>query len=238
MGQYVAVVNGAAYRFGLDMVKELAKMDYKVYALTTESAIMCTLTNKIRNVTWIHIDSVDEMKLKRRLAMIDEDYINVLINNAEVTCCGNTTSAESTVLDRTIQTDINGMIYTTRILLPLLERGCNASVINVPARLLQSEVGMIGYEVCDAAIAAMTKCMASDFANKEVRVNSVSRSTLGGAYHDLVEHNGFEIFHVNKMGHKTSLLYTPTGDMIELIKFLISDEARWITGDNYCLHVY
>lgn len=237
---YIAVVNGAAHGFGLMMVKKLLESGYRVYALSNDLERVEKLSKELSDAIWATSDLSSETGIEQTVSKIieNEKYLNVLINNAEETHQSRTLKMDGSKWERDITTNIISTMYMTRSLFPVLKNGRNASVVNVPTMPLDSEIGMVSFEVCDAAIAAMTNSMATDLSVCDIRVNSVSRAVLKDCYYDIIDNKKFSVHYRDNMGIELCLRPMQDGGMAELIKFLTSDDAKRITGDNYHVQVY
>ncbi|CCZ22560.1 putative uncharacterized protein [Acetobacter sp. CAG:977] len=93
------------------------------------------------------------------------------------------------------------------------------------------EKGMTAYSGAKAALAASLKTIARETAVQGVRVNSISPSLIQTPMLNDASNNDYL---------ETSLSKYPFGfgkvsDAANLIVFLLSDKAEWITGQNYIL---
>ncbi len=95
----------------------------------------------------------------------------------------------------------------------------------------------MAYSASKAAMDMMTKSLAKDLASYYIRVNSVNPGVINTKFqvtNHLMEANDYESFLQNCA--KSYPLGTGTAkDVANLVEFLISDKARWITGVNYII---
>jgi len=115
--------------------------------------------------------------------------LNVLINNAAVldTWQGTILEATAAELRDTFITNTLGPILLTQALLPLLEAGKPARVINVSSQLgsvANMTDGWAGYGISKAALNAATRKLAEALAPRGISVNAASpgwvRTEMGG----------------------------------------------------------
>jgi len=114
------------------------------------------------------------------------------------------------------------------VLAGMVERkhGIIVNISSVAARF-GGGVGALGYSAAKAALSAMTKNMAREFAPAGIRVNTVSPGTIDTDYH--------RAFSTEQMLNNTRAA-TPagrlgtSGEVADAILFLCSDAARFIQG--------
>jgi len=102
---------------------------------------------------------------------------------------------------------------------------------------LRAFPGVLAYCVSKAALDQLTRCSALELASKGVRVNAVNPGVVvtdihkrGGmnneAYGTFLEHS--------KTTHPLGRVGNPQ-EIAELVLFLASDQASWITGATYSI---
>jgi 3-oxoacyl-[acyl-carrier protein] reductase len=114
------------------------------------------------------------------------------------------------------------------VLAGMVERkhGIIVNISSVAARF-GGGIGALGYSAAKAALSAMTKNMAREFAPAGIRVNTVSPGTIDTDYH--------RAFSTEQMLNNTRAA-TPagrlgtSGEVADAILFLCSDAARFIQG--------
>lgn len=91
---------------------------------------------------------------------------------------------------------------------------------------LYPDKGMLAYSGSKAALSASAKSAAKELAPHGIRLNVVSPSEIATPMTDALEHSAARR-HLYPMG------FGEVRDVAGLIVFLLSNEARWITGQNY-----
>jgi NAD(P)-dependent dehydrogenase (short-subunit alcohol dehydrogenase family) len=121
-------------------------------------------------------------------------------------------------------------IEISKSLLLKSNKGKLENIIFISA--VYSKFGNIGnsiYASSKGALDSLVKSLALELAPK-VRVNSI----LPGAVKTKMTDKLFDIPNVNQMmGKQYPLGFGSTDDIANMVEFLISDKARWITGQNY-----
>ncbi len=163
--------------------------------------------------------------------------IDVLVNAAGIIAAG---TVETTMLqdwDRMMNVNVRGPFYLIQRAMPyLVERQGN--VVNVSSvNGIRAFPGVLAYCVSKAAMEQLTHCAALEVASKGVRINSVNPGVTvtqlhrsGGmdeqAYAAFLEHS--------KTTHPLGRVGQPE-EVAELIYFLASPKAGWITGSSHLI---
>ena len=169
-------------------------------------------------------DVGDRETLERFADRIREKYgrVDFLINNAPPLMRGidDCTYEE---FERALRVGVTAPFYLTKLLLPLFPAG--SAVVNISSsRDRQSQPQTESYTAAKGGIAALTHAMAVSLGPR-IRVNSVSPGWIDTEY---------------RVYDGPDALQQPAGrvgnpdDIAELILFLCSEKAGFITGENIC----
>ena len=153
--------------------------------------------------------------------------IDILINNAALwRCWAPFTDTSTDEWRKFIDINIMGVVYCTKAVLPKMLDNGYGRIINVSSVAgVYGNANMVHYSTTKGALIAMTKALAKEVADKGVLVNSVSPGSVSPSENK--DMNYFADSELSFMGR--------TGTAMEnanLICFLASDEASYISGQN------
>lgn len=159
------------------------------------------------------------------------DTMDVLVNNTGgMVERRNLEAMDEQFFDQVLTLNFKSTFLTTRAFLPQMKTG--ASVVNVSSQAARDGGGggSALYAASKAAVSSFTKSMAKEFGPKGIRVNAVCPGMIDTLFHDTftsdeIRANFEATVPVRRQGIPM--------DVAELVYFLASDQASFITGANY-----
>ena len=131
--------------------------------------------------------------------------------------------------------NLRSVFYLMQICVPHLEK-TKGNVVNVSSVAgTRSFPNVLAYCVSKAALDQLTRCSALELAPKEIRVNAVNPGVVVTNLHKRSGMNdeGYEKFLENsKNTHPIGRVGKPE-EIADLIYYLASEKAAWITGATY-----
>ena len=170
-------------------------------------------------------DLADKVTLEAFAESVIREHgrVDVLVNNAPPLFLGiDVCSYEA--FQRSMAIGITAPFYLAKLFAPHF--GPGASIINISSsRDRMSQPQTESYTAAKGGIAALTHALAVSFAGK-VRVNSISPGWIDTAY---TVYEGPDALQqpAGRVGHP--------GDIANMVLFLCSDKAGFITGENICI---
>jgi NAD(P)-dependent dehydrogenase (short-subunit alcohol dehydrogenase family) len=156
--------------------------------------------------------------------------LQALFNNAGASNMARIHEWDVPEWERIIDLNLSGVFHGLRVGLPLIvESGGGAVVSTASISGTRPSAGEAPYAAAKAAVAALTATAALEYA-PTVRVNAVSPGMIHTGLTDILL-RGFD-WTVPHMEAKTPLRIGTPEDIADVVVFLCSDLARFITGQN------
>ena len=239
----VALITGASSGIGKATAFCFAREKAKLMLVSRNEQALKEIANSARQigaeVEIFPADITDEQQVKECIDKTMETFggIDIMVNSAGIIASGtieNTTPAE---WDYMMNINLRSIFLLTQLALPsLIERKGN--IVNVSSVTgIRAFPGILAYCVSKAGLDQFTRCVALELAQKGVRINAVNPGVTftnlhrnGGmddkAYQAFLEHS--------KTTHPLGRVGKPE-EIAELILFLASPHAGWITGVTYSI---
>jgi len=170
-------------------------------------------------------DIASEENLRNFANKVIAEYgkVDILVNNALPFMKG-IDSCTYEEFNHTLQVGVTAPFFLTKLFLPYFAEG--ASIINMSSsRDRMSQPFTESYTAAKGGIAALTHALAVSLAGK-VRVNSISPGWIDTDYE---EYTG-----ADAVQHPAGRVGNPM-DIANMVLFLCSDKAGFITGENICI---
>jgi NAD(P)-dependent dehydrogenase (short-subunit alcohol dehydrogenase family) len=239
----VAFVTGATSGIGQACAIAFANAGAKVASVGRKTEALSDLEKKIREagaeVLTIQADLSEAQEAERAVKRALEVFggIDILVNAAGHLSSGTIENTALEAWDDMMDVNVRAVFQLMQKALPsLIERRGN--IVNVSSVTgLRAFPGVLAYCVSKAALDQLTRCASLELASKGVRVNAVNPGVVvtqihkrGGmnddAYAAFLEHS--------KTTHPLGRTGRPE-EVADLILFLASDQASWITGATYSI---
>ena len=241
MKEKVAVVTGASSGIGRAVSMLFAQHGATVVAVGRNQSDLGSLRDEARKMEGLirtHLAEVMETSQVDRLVTETIEHfgrIDVLVNSAGMIKTG---SIEDTTLDdwdKMMNVNLRSMFYLMQKCVPFLVES-KGNIVNVSSVTgTRAFPGVLAYCVSKAATDQLTRCSALELAAKGVRVNAVNPGVVVTNLHKrggMSEENYAKFVENAKNTHPLGRAGTPE-EVAELIMFLASEKAGWITGATY-----
>lgn len=209
----VAVITGGAKGIGKAIADRMRQDGITVHIIDTTPG------------DWFTGDIGDKETLESFASSVikESGHINYLINNAPPLMKG-IDDCSYNEFQHALAVGITAPFYLTKLLLPCFAK--NASVINISSsRDRMSQPQTESYTAAKGGISALTHAMAVSLAGK-ARVNSISPGWIDTAESDITGADAVQ--------QPCGRVGKPE-DIAEMVMFLCSDKAGFITGENICI---
>ncbi len=182
-----------------------------------------------RTVTPLQADVRDAARAREIVDQIVEKYgrIDVLINSAGIIRDGLLASMTDDMWQEVLQTNLTGTFVYCRAVSQQMMFQRSGVIVNVSSTAAEfASRGQTNYAASKGGIEAFTRALAKELAQRNIRVNAVAPGMIDTDMSQPVRHlvgdKLREIIPLRRIG-------TPE-DVSEVVLFLASDHARYITG--------
>ncbi len=234
----VAIVTGAAQGIGRAIAETLARAgaDIAVADLDpgrSKEAVdaVAKLGRKAMNVK-VNVADWDDAKAMSDQVVKEMGKIDILVNNAGVTRDGLVMRMKEEDWNLVLQVNLYGTFHCTKAVLQPMTKQRFGRIVNIASIVgAMGNAGQANYAASKAAVIGFTKTVAREYASRLVTVNAVAPGFIDTAMTQTLPADVKETLQkqipLGRLGQPA--------DVAEAVRFLVSDEAGYITG--HVLHV-
>jgi len=235
------LVTGATSGIGKATALRFAEAGANVAAVGRNETALTELRNELAGraaqCVTIKLDLAEPESAKAAVTKTIEQFggIDVLVNAAGHISSGTIETTSLEAWDAMLNINLRSVFLMMQQALPsLIERRGN--IVNVSSVTgLRAFPGVLAYCVSKAGLDQLTRCAALELASKGVRVNAVNPGVVVTEIHKRggMSEQDYEAFlNHSKTTHPLGRV-GEAREIAELILFLASDKAAWITGSTY-----
>ncbi|NLW88928.1 MAG: 3-oxoacyl-[acyl-carrier-protein] reductase [Clostridiaceae bacterium] len=232
----VAIVTGAARGIGAEIARTLALKGYHIalvdLRLSEELESVkkeCVAIQKDCRVILLAADISLEEDCKHAVEATKETFgrVDVLVNNAGRTKDGLAMRMDRDSFSAVIDTNLTGAFMLSSLCLPMMVRQKSGRIINMSSVSgIYGNAGQANYSASKAGLIGLTKSLAKEMGGRGITVNAVApgfiETQMTDSLPDKVKEAAIERIPLKRFGKPS--------DVAELVVFLASDEASYITG--------
>jgi NAD(P)-dependent dehydrogenase (short-subunit alcohol dehydrogenase family) len=162
----------------------------------------------------------------------------VMLNSAAITAFGTVEESEADDFDRVLGINVRGIFLCARAVIPHMRQAGGGSIVNLSSITgIVGAPGMAAYATSKGAIITLTRTLALEVAEAQIRVNcicpaSIDTPMLQASFDRLPDPAAARARNVKR--HPLGRFGTPE-DVANLALFLASDESSFITGGTYVI---
>ena len=234
-----AVVTGAGSGIGKAVALLFAKQGANVYAMDIDEKGAAATADEINGAGGkaqpliCNVTKQSEVKD----ALRKTSGIDILVNSAGVSHIGTAETTSEEDFDRLFGVNVKGVYNCLHEAIPLLKKR-GGVILNLAS--IAANVGLpdrFAYSMTKGAVVSMTLSVAKDYLHDNIRCNCISPARVHTPFVD-------DFLQKNYAGHEAEMFEKlsktqPIGRMAKpdeiahLILYLCSDEASFITGNDY-----
>lgn len=239
----VALVTGATSGIGRAAALRFARAGARLALVGRDEAALARISEEVTaaggEALEIRADVTSEEDARRSVSEALKKFgrLDVLVNAAGILSNGTVETTSLRAWDEMMNVNLRSVFHLMQLAAPHLAE-TRGNVVNVSSVTgLRAFPGVLAYCVSKAGVDQLTRCAALELGARGVRVNAVNPGVVrtevhrrGGmnedAYAAFLEHS--------KTTHPLGRV-GEADEVAELILFLASDRAAWITGATYSI---
>ena len=235
----VAIITGGAGGIGSATATLLSERGARVVVADIDLARAEAVAAPLADALGVHVDLADEASIKAMFAATLKRFgrLDIIDNNAALLTedvarrDGNMAMMETELWDQTFTVNTRGTMICCREALRIMEAQRSGVIINTASNLaLQGNVIQAAYSASKAAVIQMTRSIATSHGKLGIRCNTVLPGLTGSKA--ALEHLPQRLREIVEEETLTPYLGQPL-DIANMVAFLASDEARYITGQMF-----
>ena len=234
----IAVVTGASRGIGKEIAKTLAAKGATVVVNYNGSAAKAEETVKEIEALGGKAEALqcnvsDYDKAAEMMAYVVKTYgrVDILVNNAGITR-DNLLKMSEEDFDAVLNTNLKGAFNCIKHISRQMLKQKSGHIVNISSVSgVMGNAGQVNYSASKAGIIGMTKAVAREMASRGITCNAVAPGFIKTDMTDVLSDTIKESINA-QIPMRT---FGETADVANLVAFLASDEAKYITGQVICV---
>ena len=231
----VAVVTGAARGIGRDLVRRFASEGVRTVALDVNEANLAALTEELADhaipslQAVCDVTSLDDLTSAVDAARKEFGRIDILVNNAGVVATGAVDSLSEESWRYCHDVNLNGTFLASKAVIPHMKAQRWGRIINASSfAALVPTVAHTAYASAKAAVAHFSRALAGELGPWDITVNAYAPGMIPTELNHFAERSPED--QEKMLDMLTVRRWGSTDDIANLVCFLSSDQAAYITG--------
>jgi len=237
----IVMVTGATSGIGRAVARRFASASDRIIAIGRDSAELSEVAADIvrdgGECSAIRCDVTNDADVDKAFESVvgETSRLDVLVNAAGHISTGSIENTSLAAWDAMMNVNLRAVFHLMQLASPLLIKS-KGNIVNISSVTgLRSFPGVLAYCVSKAGLDQLTRCAALELAPKGVRVNAVNPGVVVTEIHKrggMSEEDYRAFLEHSKTTHPLGRVGDP-GEIAELVFYLASESAGWITGATY-----
>lgn len=241
----VAIITGGSSGIGCATAEKLAENGASVVICSDRedqvNQVVAELSKEGHRVRGMRADVTSSKDVQQLVGFAVKSYggVDILVNAAGVQRYGTVVETSEELWDEVLNVNLKGMYLTSKFTIPRMRKRGGGAIVNVSSvQAFASQKGVAAYTASKGGINALTRAMAVDHAEENIRVNAVCPASVDTPMlrwaADLFkgEESVEEVLQGWGRMHPLGRIAKPE-EVAEVIAFLASSKASFVTGGEY-----
>jgi len=229
------IVTGASGGIGNSIVKKLNKAGANILASGTRIEKLEELKKNFENIKILKFDISQSDKIAEFIENATNELggsLDGLVNNAGITQDNLAIRMSLEEWQKVININLTSTFLMSKFAIKKMLKNKSGKIVNITSVVGHTgNLGQVNYTASKAAIVAMSKSLAIEYAKKNININCISPGFIKTAMTDNIDEKFKEVI-VSKI--PSARLGEPD-DIANAVLFLSSDQSKYINGET--LHV-
>ncbi len=229
------VITGGGSGIGEVMVEGFARQKARVFFLDVARTESQALATRLGNgVQFVHCDVTDTAALQKTLTDIEAQAgpVSVLVNNAANDDRHRFEDVTLAYWEQRIAVNLRHLFFATQCVVPGMKKAGGGSIINLGSVSWHSAIPELSvYETSKAGIEGLTRALARELGESNIRVNCVVPGAIRTARQMKLWHTPEEEAKI--LAQQCLKSRVDPIHVTAMVLFLASDDARMCTAHNY-----
>jgi 3-oxoacyl-[acyl-carrier protein] reductase len=229
----VSIITGASQGIGESIAKELSSHGAKVILIDIQKDKLEDVAQRIQKsggealVYTVDVTQFNDVAAAVDDIVVNHNAVDHLINNAGITRDGLLMRMKEEDWDAVLNVNLKGAFnFSKAVIRPMMNQRYGR-IVNISSVVgIMGNVGQTNYSASKAGMIGLTKSLAREVASRGITVNAVApgyiTTPMTEALSDDIKNTFVQIIPMKKFGMPE--------DVAHVVKFLVSDEAEYITG--------
>ncbi len=235
-----AVVTGGGSGIGKAVSITFARQGSEVFILELNADHAAAVVEEIKtqggNATVYACDVSNQQQVLEVFSQIGK--LDILVNNAGISHIGNVETTAEADFEKLFNVNVKGVYNCLHAAVPLMKQHGGGAILNMSS--IAAVTGLndrFAYSMTKGAVYAMTLSVAKDYLKDHIRCNCVSPARVHTPFVDGFLAKNYpgreaEMFEKLSQSQPIGRMGKPE-EIANLILYLCSDEASFITGSDY-----
>jgi 3-oxoacyl-[acyl-carrier protein] reductase len=224
------LITGASRGIGKSIAYYFARKGFNVVG-TARSEFKFMDADFKGTFTPLKLDVTDRDSIKDAFSLLKEKELlpDILVNNAGITADQLFLRMKDDDWDNVLNINLTGTFNITKMFIKQMVKNRSGKIINISSvSVLMWNAGQVNYSSSKAALSGFTKSLAKEVGSRNITVNSIAPGFIDTDMTEYLDEKA-------KLDLESQIPLKRMGnasDISELVYFLASDEASYITGQT------